>query len=278
VCAVGDPLTRPATELPFIGRATFVVGAGIALLLLLLVSTVVVLIQKPPAHFGFWGIVSGAEVAAWQLKWFAIPVSLAALWFSRKVWSSIRRERSRFAGGWPVHLGVAATAISALAFVALIGVTVPERVRSYWLSQEAEQYAKAYAYDRVLLEYRSQFGTLPTVPADLRKLPDPDGTIAALLSDLNQTTYRPWTELAAAAPPAMTRTRVGQPRLRNASLNTGNDVQPSETVSFTSYEMRTPGTDGVYGTDDDLVLRDGVIEKAGAITDNKVTGLADRNR
>jgi hypothetical protein len=278
VRSVGEPLSRPERELPFLGRALFVTVFGALMLLMLLVSTALVLIEKPPASFGFWNIVSGSEVAVWQLKFIAIPMSLIGFWLSRKIWSGIRTDRARFVGGWPVHAGFAAATISAFLYVALIGITVPARIHSYHLSVDAEQYAKAYAYDRMLLDYRSKFGTLPTVPGDLRKLPDPDGTIAEFLRDANQSTYRPSTELASASPQKMRRGQPNRPRVQPASLGSGSDVQEGETVSFTSYELRTPGADGVYGNEDDLVMRDGVVEKAGSTPDPTRAGGASRNR
>jgi len=45
-----------------------------------------------------------------------------------------------------------------------------------------------------------------------------------------------------------------------ASADT-DDSSPTERLSFTNYELQLPGSDKVLGTDDDLVVRDGVITK-----------------
>jgi hypothetical protein len=54
--------------------------------------------------------------------------------------------------------------------------------------------------------------------------------------------------------------------IRNASLNTAADDSLSDSLgeglSFTNYELRLPGPDKITGTEDDLVVRDGVITKA----------------
>lgn len=279
VRSVGEPLARPDRELPYLGRGLFVAAMGAILLLTLVAITVLGLIQTPPASLGFWTIMGAAEAAVWEFKFMLIPASLVALWASRKIWSGIRRQPTRFVGGLPMHLGFATTAFCAVAFLAMIGVTIPDRIHTYRLSVDAEQFARAYAYDRILLEYRGRFGTLPTVPADLRKLPDPDGVIADLLKDSDQATYRPWTELATTSPQKMNQGRLNSPRIRPASLtDSGSDETSGETVSFTSYELRTPGADKVYGTEDDMVIRDGIVEKAGKPVDKTRNGSADQTQ
>jgi hypothetical protein len=40
------------------------------------------------------------------------------------------------------------------------------------------------------------------------------------------------------------------------------DDTPSERLSFTNYELPLPGPDKIMGTEDDLVVRDGIISKA----------------
>jgi hypothetical protein len=278
VKSVGDPLARPERELPFLGRGLFIVATGIVLLLALLASTVVALFQRPPQNIDLLNIVGAAEFAVWKLKWIVVPVSLAGLWFSAKVFAGIRRQPTKFAGGLPVTLGMAATTVSALAVVTLIGVTIPDRIQSYRLAVDAEQSAKAYAYDRVLMEYRSRFGTLPTVPSDLRKLPDPDGVIADLLKDTDQTSYQPGTELANADARPMTQPQLGKPSIRRASIESGSDASSGAKLSFTKYVLRTPGADGIFGTEDDLMVRDGIVEKAGSGKEGTQIGTADGAR
>ena len=59
---------------------------------------------------------------------------------------------------------------------------------------------------------------------------------------------------AAAAPTTKPLPRGGA--LRTVSLNTTADAPP---VSFTNYELRLPGKDKKPNTEDDLVVRDGLI-------------------
>lgn len=276
VRAVGEALTRPARELPYLGRAVFIAAVGAGLLLALLATTIVVLIQRPPANFDLLNIATAAEFAVWKFKLVMVPAALFGFWASWKLRAGIRRDPAKFVSGRAVRLGIVASGLAVLAIATLIGVTVPARIQSYRISVDAEQYAKAYAYDRALTAYRNRFGTFPTVPSDLRKLPDPDGTIAELLKDSNQSTYRPWTELASASTDNVTNPKLTGSDIRQVSINSGTDVVESEPVSFTSYELRTPGADGVYGTEDDVLIRDGMVAKAGAANPAARNGAADQ--
>ena len=49
--------------------------------------------------------------------------------------------------------------------------------------------------------------------------------------------------------------------IRNASISTADDA-PGERLSFTNYELPLPGPDKIMGTEDDLIVRDGVIYNA----------------
>ena len=44
-----------------------------------------------------------------------------------------------------------------------------------------------------------------------------------------------------------------------ASVTTPSEDQPAAGLAFTDYDLRLAGPDKVLGTDDDLVLRNGVI-------------------
>ena len=67
----------------------------------------------------------------------------------------------------------------------------------------------------------------------------------------------------AALPKRKSRTLRGAV-IRNASLDTTDDL-PGEGLSFTNYDLRLPGADKLMGTEDDLIVRDGVIIKASEI-------------
>jgi hypothetical protein len=211
-----------------------------------------------PLDFGTW--IAATETAAWRLKWIMIPLTMLVLFASRKLYRSIQQSPERFCGLRYARRGYFASAAVPLLVLVFIGVTVPERLRGHKLGIEAGIKAEGYRIDRALLEYRGQFGTLPSEIKDLGRLPDPDGSIAAALKNIDASGYTVNAEVAA-VPKQKPRTLRGAV-IRNASLNTAVDEPLSGGLSFTNYELRLPGMDKVLGTEDDLIVRDGLITKA----------------
>ena len=186
--AVGPPLSRPAHELPFYGRALFVGALGGVMLITFLTSTIIALFEHAPVSLRFRSLVSAAEIAAWRLKWIALPATLLTLWASSLICASIRRNPKRFAGSRIAHTGLTAAA--------LVGI-------------EASAYNPG---------------------ADLASLPK----------------KKPRSLRGSA--------------LRNASLRSTDDSSGGG-IAFTKYELHLPGPDKKLGTEDDWIMRDGVIIK-----------------
>lgn len=205
----------------------------------------------------FWSWVAAAETAAWQLKWVMIPVTALVIFGGRKIYRSITQAPSRFCGVRYARAGYLASAIVPLLVVFFIGVTVPERLQQREDGIRAGFNAQGYRIDRALGDYRNKFGTLPSEIKDLSRLPDSDGTLAAALNNLDTSGYEARAEIASKQKPQPLRGAV----IRNASLTIADDM-PNEAVSFTNYVLPLPGADKLLGTDDDLIVRDGVISKA----------------
>lgn len=257
--AVGPPLSKPARELPFYGRALFVGIMGGIILMIFLISTVLALFEATPVSLRFWAIVSAAETAAWRLKWIALPAAVLTIWVGSLICASIRRQPQRFAGSRIAHGGLSAAVLVAVMSATFIGITIPERLRQHSRADEAATYAKGYAISRALLEYRSRYGTLPTSLDELKTaVPDEDGSLAAALKDLDSGAYSPGAEMAS-LPKKKGRSLRGS-ALRNVSLRSTDDAPDGE-ISFTKYELRLPGEDKKLGTADDWMMRDGVIIK-----------------
>lgn len=262
--SVGPPLARPLQELPSYGRAMFVGVTGALLLMTFAGSTFATLLERTPLALDFWSIVAAAETAAWRLKWLALPAMVFALWLGTLICSSIRRNPTRFIGGRVAHGGLAASALFALMIVTFIGVTVPERLRQRERGIEAGYNAQLYTLHRAFLQYRTRFETYPSSLADLKLLPDPDGSIAAALANVDLTGYKPYA-IQARLPEKKARTRrplAVRPVSTNAGRSSSStDDALEEGVSFTNYDMVLPGEDKILGTPDDWRIRDGVISK-----------------
>jgi hypothetical protein len=256
--AVGPPLSKPVNELPTFGRSLFVGVMGGLLLLTFFISTIAALTERSPVSLRFWSLMGAAETAAWRLKWIALPASFIALWAGYLICKSIRRNPHRFLAARLAHGGLASTALVAVMMVTFIIITIPARVRQNQLASDASIYAQGYTIQRALLEYRSRFGSFPTTTDDLRALPDKDGSIAAALSNIDPSAYSPGADLAAL--PKKKQRNLRGSMLRNASVRSMDD-EPDGGLSFTKYEMRLPGPDKKLGTEDDWMMRDGLIVK-----------------
>ena len=269
--AVGPPLARAEHELPSFGRASFACASGIAMFATFIGVLVSVLIERKPAQFGLPIFLTVGEVAAWRVKWAAIPISVAVLWIGARIVRSIRQNPSRFIGLRAARFGLTAAAMITLLVATLIGITIPERLRQRRDSLEAAVHARGYALHRAFLEYRELHGTFPTDPDKyaeaLRTLPDPDGSIADALRFVEANGYQAGAQVAAAS--TKVKPMVGRGvALRNVNATT-NPEAPG--VSFTTYELRLPSEHRLLGSDDDFILRDGVIYKASDLNPNSST-------
>ena len=266
---VGEALPKPEHELPSYGRSLVLAVTGALLVLVFLTQTFAALAQSGRGAksnlallsmlpFDLRSLLAAGETAAWQLKWVAIPATIFVLWFSRKLYRSVASSPDRFCGVRYARRGFVASAAVPVVILILIGVTVPERLRARRLGLEAGLNAQAYRIDRALDEYREKFGGLPDNMTDLSRLPDADHTLATALNNLDVSGYRPSADLAA-VPKQKPQTLRGA-AIRNASI-AGAEYAITERLSFTNYELPLPGADKQLGTEDDLILRDGVIDK-----------------
>jgi len=264
--AVGPPLARPEKELPSYLSA-LAVGASSALLaLVFLINTLFSLLEQKPVALGFWNIVAAGETAAWRLKWLALPVSLAIIWAGARVSAKIARAPSRFTGLRLAESGFKLSVVLAVGLTVLVGLTIPERLRQRERGIEAAKNIEGYEAIKVLYEYRARFNSFPATAEDLQKLPDPDGSVARLMASMRSEAYEPQSAIAALPPVAAKtsapRTAANVP-IRPVALRTavGADVA-GEALSFTNYKLRLPGKDNTLGTEDDLMIRDGMIVPA----------------
>ena len=267
--AVGEPLPKPAQELPSYGRALVLAVSGSLVVLVFVTQTLVAFFQRSTG-WGFWNWVAAGETAAWRLKWVAIPVLFAVLWIGRKLYRSILQQPQRFCGIKHARRGLLASSVVTLLIALLIGITVPARMQQRRLSKEAGIRAQAYAIELALTQYKLKY---KTYPADLKSLldrtPDPDGTLAAALLNIDPNLYRPSGADMAANGTEKSRMRRGTV-IRKASFSPDVDEIPAGGLAFTNYGLVLPGEDKLYGTEDDWVIQDGMIMKQSEIANGGV--------
>lgn len=265
--AVGEALPRPKHELPSYGRSLVLVVAGSLIVLVFTVQTIMAMVQKLAGDYSklvqFWTWVAAGETAAWRLKWISIPVMMLTLYLGLKIYRSIKADPQRFCGVKYARNGLLASATVGFLIAALIGVTVPARLRQRQMSIDAGHMAQYYRLELAFAEYQEKYKTLPdqtTVKEDLSKLPDPDATLAAALRDLDPTGYQPRGEVAA-VDTAKEKLNSRDTIIRKASFTSATDDTPPPGLAFTDYDLRLPGEDKILGTEDDWVGRQGVIKK-----------------
>ncbi len=203
-------------------------------------------------------IFSAGEVAAWRVKWLVVPAAILALWSGRLLIRSIKNSSDRFGGLRLARTGFFVSAAVTVLIATLIGITIPERLRQRQMGIDAEFYAEGYTIQLALLDYRDLHGTLPSALADLKELPDPNGAIGAALSHLDLNAYKASAVLASATKTKPRSIRVGA--FRNSPSSPGDAVLGNG-ISFTNYDLHLPGEDKILGTDDDLIMHDGLIMK-----------------
>ena len=227
------------------------------------------MVQRGTGWFGFWSWVGAAETAAWRIKWVSIPVLMVTLWLGRKIYRSIRLQPQKFCGVKYARHGLLASTTVAFLIALLIGITVPARLRQREMSKEAAIRANWHTFEAAVLEYRTRYHSYP---ADLRELrdrvPDPYGWLAEALDHLDSNGYHPYVDVAVAG---VEKSRgLRGVAIRNASLTTPGDDVPTGGLTYTTFELRMPGEDGILGNEDDWIGHDGVLVRVTEVTSGGV--------
>jgi len=258
--SVGEPLPRPAHELPSYGRALVLAAAGSLTVLLFLTQTVISLFQKSLDPLGGWSWIAAGQIASWRLKWVSIPLLVLTVWLGRKLYRSIKLNPVKFCGLKHARRGLLATSFVVLLIALLIGVTVPERLRQRQMAKDAAFKSYYYRFEADTLEYQIRYQTYPADLADLRnRLPDPDGTLAEALRYIDPRGYRPSADFAANATGKSSSLRGAA--IRRTSFSSATDDTPSGGLAFTTYELQLPGEDKILGTEDDWIGENGILKR-----------------
>jgi hypothetical protein len=258
---VGPPLAPPERLLPSYGHAFAVCAAGLVLLTAALSATVGSLLQFEEFALDAKTLLRAAETAAWRLKWTALPGGVLLVVLCEWLYARMRREPSRFVGHAYARAGLAAVATVTLALFVLIGVTVPERLRMRELGKRAAENAVLYETDLALARYKKRFGTYPAALTDLRRLEDPDGSVARLLAVIAPGEYKAETDLASLSAGRSAKSRRGRRVSALAARAAGSADTIDAGIALTNYGLTLPGRDQVLGTADDLYIRDGRIRE-----------------
>ena len=231
---------------------------GVAMFVTFMGLLIASLVENKSAP-GFWAVVTAGEIVAWRVKWEVLFASIIALWSGVRIIRSISQKPSRFIGLLPARIGFNCALAVTVLVAALIGITVPERLRQRQMAHNAGQYSQAYTYSRALLTYRELHGFIPSqddLVSELKTLPDPDGSIAAALQNLDLSGYQPGSFVASGPTKSKPMPLRGEV-IRKAAMTV--PVADHGGISFTNYELRLPGEDKILNNDDDLMVCDGLV-------------------
>jgi hypothetical protein len=234
------------------------VVTGSLIALVFLIQTVMAMFQRGAGWLEFWAWIGAGETAAWRLKWVAVPVLFVTLWFGRKLYRSIAQQPQRFCGLNYARRGLLASSTVAFLIALLIGITVPARLEQRRLAKEATIRAYWYTFEAAASEYRLKDHTYPADFKELReRIPDPDGTLAEALNNLDANGYKPSADVAAMSG-EKSRTLRGA-AVRNASFTTPTDDTTQGGFAFNKFVLRLPGEDKILGNEDDWIGYDGML-------------------
>lgn len=257
---MGEPLPRPAYELPSYGRSLLLAVGGSLAVLVFATQVLIVFFQRFSDSVGFWSWMAAGQTAAWRLKWVSIPLLIVIVTLGRKLYRSILLKPEKFCGLKYARRGLMASSAVVLLIALLIGMTVPERLRQRQQAKDAATLAQWYTVEAALVEYRIKYQTYPADFKELQeRIPDPYGSLARVLADLDPDGYRPMGEVAAVSNEKSRNLRGVA--IRKASLSPATDDTTPGGLSFTTYVLHLPGEDKILGTEDDWVGRDGMIMK-----------------
>lgn len=162
-----------------------------------------------------------------------LALAAVAVIFGVRAMRAIRRDPVRFGGR---RTAVAGVWVGALVGVAVGGYTlsgIPKAIDRYRESQAAATRAEMHHLTALVYEYKAHFGTYPSRLGDLQKLETVDGPVDRRDVWDHKILYSSFTSDIAAA----------------------NGVP----VVNQNFEIRSPGPDGIPGTSDDIIMRDGLI-------------------
>lgn len=183
------------------------------------------------------------SLAAIVWKW-VLPLTLVSLLLARTALRKIKADPRHFGGR---RTAITAMTLSSLIFVAIsiwVVAGIPKYLRYRAESQRAATRAQMYKVAIALNEYKRVHGTYPARIEELNIEGGMEGDTAQGGSPVvldywdNRLKYRATAEIAA---------------------DSKNEDNSLPFTSFNEYQLVSPGPDGKMGTNDDLVMRDGII-------------------
>jgi hypothetical protein len=179
-------------------------------------------------------------------KWLAFAAVLV-MW---SAWRAVRlaKRDAEWYGGYKTAAATLSLTIGGSLALAAYGIAhIPQAFENYRLRQVAATHASMYHLANSLEEYKRTmgFGSYPRDAQELKK-----ATGESLPADYWDQSIKYQSRIALVAE-------------RRESAQ-------APVLSYTSFELRSAGLDGVVGTDDDIVMRDGIIVTSSEVKEQRV--------
>jgi hypothetical protein len=160
-------------------------------------------------------------------KWLAFA-GLVVIWSARRA-VRLARQNPGWYGGYKTAVATLSVTVAASAVLATYGIAhIPQALENYRLRQIAATQASMYHAASLLEAYVRTNGSYPETPQEFKKVIG-----ESLPADYWDRSVR----------------YQGYP---------GANAARAIKVQFIVYELRSAGPDGIVGTDDDIVMRDGI--------------------
>ena len=179
-------------------------------------------------------------LAAIVTKWLA-PLALIPAWYAMR---AMRLEKSDPAsyGGYRLAAVTLTIALTGSAVLAVYGIAnIPRALENRRIRHVAGTQAAMYHLANLVEDYRHTFGSYPRDTQEIKKV-----LTETIPADSWETTIR-----YQSYPEAL------------VDSNLRNDPGPARhgaaSIQFNNFELRSAGPDGIQGTDDDIIMLDGVF-------------------
>jgi hypothetical protein len=172
-------------------------------------------------------------------KWLT-PLALVPAWFALRALRLEKRDPAGY-GGRRIALATLTLALAGSAAMAAYGISyIPRALDNHRTRRDAATEAAIHHVAAILEDYKAATHSYPKDMAELRRLLAGD-----IPADYWEKTirYQSYPEALATS------------QFRNDDLH----VLGNATIQYNNFELRSAGADGIEGTDDDIIMRDGVF-------------------
>lgn len=183
-------------------------------------------------------------------KWLT-PLALVPAWYALRALRLEKRDPAGY-GGRRIAATTLTLALLGAAGMAAYGISsIPHALENYSIRRIAATQAAMYHLANLLEDYKRTFGSYPKNAQEIKKV-----LAETMPADYWEKTirYQSYTE-------ALTEGKI--PSNKPAALSGGNrpgaSVSAFVSIPFNNFELRSAGADGIEGTDDDIIMRDGIF-------------------